>query len=123
MCQTQAILCDIAPMRELRIGNNSEPRTVICSASCSDGNTDLETVLFRNSLGHDILSDHALESILSHMKENMSGNCIYTLSIRWTKDGDLRNRLDTVQCVFIYGNHTCLTDAINITFSGMYAWL
>ncbi len=74
------------------------------------------------SLRSNVVNDNMLDEILVvKNRTNDPYNCSYPMDVNWTHNEQIRSKLSSIQCAFIFedGASNCITDKINIVFAGM----
>ena len=71
----------------------------------------------------DIIRDDAFDEIHGEPRTNCTNNDYsFSVELHWTQDEEIRSKLASLQCVFIFqgGSSPCITDKISVVFAGMY---
>jgi hypothetical protein len=76
------------------------------------------------SLRNNVVYDNMLDEILDvkiRMNDPTNTYCLYSMDFNWTQNEQIRSKLPSIQCVFIFedGASNCTTGKINIVFAGM----
>ena len=127
LCELQVRLfvtmCGISPPSRLII-SEAEPSTLTCTVSCHNLTNNYLYTPDANSVSRiDIVRDNAFDEIHGEPRTNCTqfNDYSYSVELYWTQDEQIRTKLVSLQCVFIFqrGSSPCITDKISVVFAGM----